>query len=157
MAIDLTKGTHKVGFLSKTLSLYGGAHTINVTLAGNHDNFDLVVIDATKFNSFDNYDEDASETVSFSGYILGKNTSEGGWYIGVESSNAVLVYNSPVSPYSEKELQDESLFYNLAGETVEGIQLKQLDVFTVSDNGFTGTPAEGKTVTYANGKYAVGA
>ncbi len=154
MAIAITKGSRKYGFLNKLLSAYGGAHIHNVTLVADHDNFDLVV--KGDWVGFDNYEEDASETVSFSGIIRGL-SSEGTWYIEVVSSNALLVYNSPVSPYSEKEFQDEGLFYNEAGDTTEGHVLVAGDIFSVSPNGFTGTPAEDKTVTYANGKYVVGA
>ncbi len=153
MAIDLTKGSHKYGFLNKIASAQTGSpHIFNVELAANHDNFDLVV--RGDWKSFDNYEEDTSATVSFSGIVQEK-TSEGTWYIEVVSSNALLVYNSPVSPYSEMELQDESLFYNLQGETAEGFSLIAGDIFSVSENGFNKTPKAGDTVVYTNGKYTV--
>lgn len=155
--IDVSKNTtHKRGFLSKLLSTYGGAHIHNVTLATDHDNFDLIGLNTAKWNSFDNYDEDASATVDFEGRIMGDINSEGCYYIQVEKAEKIyLVYNTPESEYTERELQDEELFYNPAGVTAEAIELHYLDIFAVSPNGFTGTPADGATVTYSNGKYVV--
>ena len=83
-------------------------------------------------------------------------SSENTWYIKVNKAvDTYLVYNSPVSEYPEKELQDEALFYNLAGETAEAIELRKGDIFSVNANGFASTPAVGSIVTYANGKYTV--
>ena len=154
MAIDITKGSHKYGFLNRLLATYGGFHTENVTLAANHDNFDIVGL-TELWNSFENYDEDTSATIDFEGVVMGL-SSEGTWYIKVKkATSCYLVYNSPVSEYQEKELQDESLFYNLEGETAEAIELWKGDIFSVSPNGFTGTVKEGCLVSYSNGKYVV--
>lgn len=154
--IDIRKGEHKFGFLSKLLSTYGGAHIHNVTLAKDHDNFDLVGLVTTKWNSFDNYDEDDFATIDFEGRIMGGLNSEGCYYIQVEKAEkAYLVYNTPESEYAESEFQDESLFYNPEGTTAEAIELHALDIFAVSPNGFTGTPSDGASVTYSDGKYVV--
>lgn len=153
MAIDLTKGSHKRGFLNKVASAQTGSpHVFNVTLAQDHDNFDLVV--RGDWKAFDNYEEDTAATVSFSGIVREK-TSEGTWYIEVVSSNALLVYNSPVSPYPQQELQDEELFYNLSGETSDGLSLISGDIYSVSENGFSKAPTAGDTVSYADGKYVI--
>lgn len=152
--IDISKGSHKWGFLNRLLSTYGGFHTHNVTLATDHDNFDLVAL-TEGWNSFDNYDEDTSATVTFSGRVMGL-SSEGTWYIKVrQAENAYLVYNSPVSEYSEREFQDEALFFNKAGETAEAIELWKGDIFSVCPAAFNGTVKEGSLVSYANGKYVV--
>lgn len=153
--IDLRKGEHKFGFLSKPLSTYGGAHIHNVTLAVDHDNFDLIGLDTTKWNSFDNYDEDTTATIDFEGRVMGL-ASDGCYYIQVEKADDVyLVYNTPESEYAETEFQDESLFYNPAGVTSEAIELHKLDIFAVSLNGFSATPADGAAVSYSNGKFVV--
>ena len=157
--IDLTRNNvHKRGFLSKLLSTYGGAHIHNVTLAADHDNFDLIGLNTAKWNSFDNYDEDATATINFEGRIMGDINSEGCYYIQVEKADKVyLVYNTPESEYPEKDLQDEELYYNPEGTTAEAIELHYLDIFAVSPNGFSGIPAEGAVVSYSNGKYVVAA
>lgn len=143
--------------MSKLLSTYGGAHIHNATLAEDHDNFDLIGLDITKWNSFDNYDEDTTASIDFEGRVMGGLNSEGCYYIQVEKADGVfLVYNTPESEYAEKQLQFESLFYNPAGVTAEAIELRPMDIFAVSPNGFTATPADGSVVTYSNGKYVVG-
>lgn len=150
MAIDIRKGSHKVAFLSKVAaSNVGSPHVFNITLENDHDNGDLVVRDVTAWESFDNYAEDTSGTITFSGVIRGKGAN-GGYYVEVLSVSAdvVLVYNSPVSPYPEKELQDESLFYNEDGDVVQGISLIRGDIVELSANAFTGTIVDGATVVY---------
>lgn len=154
MALDIQKGSHKYGFLNKMLATYGGFHTSNVTLATDHDNFDLVGL-TEGWNSFDNYDEDPAATIDFEARVMGL-SSEGTWYLKVVKANdCYLVYNSPVSEYNEREFQDESLFYNVAGETAEAIELWKGDIFSVDPSGFTGSVSEGSIVTYSNGKYVV--
>ena len=155
MAIDISKNaTHKMGFLNKLLATYGGAHTHNVTLAVDHDNFDLIGL-TEKWNSFDNFDEDQGATLDFEGVVMGL-SAENTWYIKVNKAvDTYLVYNSPVSEYPEKELQDEALFYNQAGETAEAIELRKGDIFSVNANGFASDPAVGSIVAYSNGKYTV--
>lgn len=68
-----------------------------------------------------------------------------------------MVYNAPVSPYSEKDLQDESLFYNAEGDVVQGLSLIKGDIIELSANAFSSTPIEDKTVTYnaTTNKYVV--
>ena len=156
--IDLQlNSTHKSGYLSKLLSTYGGAHIHNVTLAVDHDNFDLIALDTTKWNSFDNYDEDTTATIDFEGRVMGPD-AEGGYYIQVEKADDVyLVYNTPESEYQLQQLQDEQLYYNPAKTVAEAIELHKFDIFAVSANGFSATPAEGAVVTYSNGKYVVAA
>ena len=154
MAVDVIKGSHRYGFLNKVASAQTGSpHIYNVTMASNHDNFELVL--RGEWQSFDNYKEDANGVISFDGVVRGQ-TPEGTWYIEVtQPTDALLVYNAPVSPYAEKEFQDESIFYNKAGETAEGFSLIVGDVFSVDASAFTGTIAAKKAVKYTNGKFAI--
>ena len=148
MAIDLTKGSRQVAFLSKIFAVENG-HIFNLTVAKDRDNGQLVVRDVTTWNSFDNYDEDTEGDITFSGIIRGKGAN-GGYYVEVlsVSTDALLVYNSPVSEYAERSLQDESLFYNEAGDVVQGIPLERGDIFELSANSFTGTIADDASVSY---------
>lgn len=152
--VDIRTGTHIEAFPTKVAAMAGSPHTYNVTLAENHDNGTLL-LRTLKWNSYDNYDEDTTGTISFAGYIQGK-AANGNWYVEVkEDTDALLVYNTPKSEYAEEELKDESLFYNAAGESVEGISLIKGDLFELSTLAFNGTPEAGKSVTYSNGKYVV--
>lgn len=154
MSIDIRKGTHKWGFLSKVASAQTGSpHIYNITLAADHDNFDLVLKGAWK--AFDNYNEDTTGSISFTGVVQDK-AADGTWYVEVVSTNALLVYNSPVSPYAEKEFQDESLFFNKQGETAEGFSLIAGDIISVSESAFSSAPTKGDAVTgFSAGKYQI--
>lgn len=155
MAIDITKGSHVVAFPSKVAAASGSPHIFNINVDGNTDNGSLILKGA--FNHLDNYDEDTTGTVTFSGVILGKATdTANSWYVEVTANtDALFVFNSPVSPYPERDLQDESLFYNADGDTVKAYSLIKGDVVSLSANAFNGTPVAGKAVSYVNGKYKV--
>jgi len=158
MAIDITKGSHNVAFPSKVLAGMGGAHQFNITLTANHDNGQLVTRGA--WNSFDNYLEGAvAASNDFRGVIqdIVKDDSSK-FYVEVTADTTLLfLYNSPVSPYGERDLQDESLFYNeVGGQPVRGYELRKGDIIMLSTHAFNGTPVVGKSLTYANGKYVVG-
>ncbi len=148
MAIDITKGSRQVAFLSKVFAMENG-HIFNLTVAKDRDNGQLVVRDVTSWNSFDNYDEDTAGTITFSGVIRGQG-AHGGYYVEVlsASEDVLFIYNSPVSEYAERELQDESLFYNKSGDVVQGFELRRGDIVELSANAFTGTIAADKSVTY---------
>lgn len=168
--IDITKGTHKVFFPSKLFAVENG-HIFNITLAANHDNGEIVVRDTSSWNSFDNYDENEDGVITMTGVIRGQGAN-GGYYVEVLTAEAaqdstsgtatyandlVLVYNSPVSEYSERELQDEALFYNAAGEVAQGFTLQRGDIFEISSDAFTGTIADDALVEYdaATKKYVI--
>ncbi len=157
MAIDITKGSHKVAFMSKVFAVENG-HIFNVTLGAAHDNGDLIVRDVTSWNSFDNYDEDTAGTITFSGIVRGQGAN-GGWYVEVlsVSQDVLFAYNAPISPYPEREFQDESLFYNAQGDVVQGIPLERGDIIELSEDAFTGTIAVDAAVTYtaATNKYTI--
>ena len=157
MAVDITTGSHIVSFPSKVASMMGQySHVYNLVLSANADNGTLA--GRGDYVSFDNYEAD-SVPEGFTARVNEK-AANGNWYVevtGLPSTGEVLyVYNSPVSPYGEKVLQDESLFYNAAGDVVQGAVLTIGDVFEVSTAGFTGTPAANASLTYASGKYVVG-
>lgn len=151
MAIDITRNaTHKIFFPSKVASFnVGSPHTYNMTLGAAHDNGDLIVRDVTSWNSFDNYDEDTAGTITFSGIVRGQD-ADGLWRVEVlsVSQDAVIVYNSPVSEYPQRELQDPGLFYNAEGETAIGGELIRGDQLLLSESAFTGTLAVDAAVAY---------
>lgn len=158
MAIDITKGTHNVAFPSKVLAGMGGAHQFNITLTADHDNGELVARGA--WTSFDNYLEGTiGNSNDFAGIIQAVNPDDSTqFYVELTADTTLLfVYNSPVSPYGERDFQDESLFYNETGDVVRAYTLSKGDIVSLSTNAFSGTPVVGKTLTYASGKYVVGA
>ncbi len=156
MAIDIQKGTHGVFFPSKLLAGMGGAHQYNITLTADHDNGTLVA--RGNWNSFDNYLEASVGTTNdFAGIIRAVNPDDSTlFYVEVTADTDLLVvYNTPKSEYSEKDLQELSLYFNKTGETVRTYSLRKGDIFMISATLFNGTPVVGKTLTFKNGKYVV--
>ena len=152
MALDIRKGAHAVSFPSKVASAmtqYG--HIFNTVITDNNgvDNGALCV--KGDYVSFDQYEQEALEVADvITGEILDQDAN-GCWFVEFKSlpDKVVLyLYGSPVSEYSERELQAESLWYNAKGEVVQGMMLMETDVAEYSAAAFTGTPAKGATVTY---------
>lgn len=156
MVVDITKGTHIKSFPNKVASMMGNyAHVYNLVLTANTDNGTLA--SRGNYVSFDQYEQAAVTANAVEG-VIRELMADGTWLVEVTklpATEVLYVYNSPVSEYSEKEFQDESLMYNKAGEVAQGATLVLGDMFTLSDVAFTGTPVAGKTVKYAAGKYVV--
>lgn len=152
MAIDLTIGTHAMSGVSKVLATYGGAHIYNVVLSTDADNGNLIGRGAA--DTFDRYKE--STPTSFEGKIQWK-AANGNFYVEVTAeTDALLVYNPPVSPYdAPAALTSEKAFYNKAGEVVRAHELKVGDIFEVSVEGFDADAEDvivGATVTGVSNK-----
>lgn len=151
--IDISTNKHVVAFPAKVAAASGSPHQFNIVIATDTDNGALCTLGA--YVAHDNYAA-GDAPASFAGEILEK-TPNGNWWIRVTApAEAIFLYNTPKSPYPERELRDEALFYNGRTEgSVRGYSLIKNDVIEISTNGFTGTPVAGKAVTYENGKYKV--
>ena len=157
MAIDISKNNNHTiafpSFIASAMGQYG--HIINLVMQANMDNGCI----ATKgdYVSFEQYKAGAVTANAVEG-VIREASAEGGWYVEITKLPANIVYwvyNTPKSPYPEKELRDEALFYNATGDVTQGMELHVGDCFSVSDAAFTGTPAAGATVKYAAGKYVI--
>lgn len=154
MAIGITKTEHNSGFPSKIASSAGSPHIYNIRLTADHDNLTLVGRGA--WVAFDEY----QETTVPNGFtaVIRQQAANGRWYVEVTSdTEALLVWNSPLNPYTEADLSSEKYFYNAQGDTVKAYSLIKGDIFEISAIGFDGTPVAGKALTYVNGKYKVSA
>lgn len=154
--IQMTK--HAVAFPSKVLAGSMGAHIYNITLTSDCDQGG--VIGRGAWNSFDNYAEAAAPN-GITGKIVDV-AANGNYYVEITAvpanAEALVVYNSPITPYeSPRELADLSNFYNAAGEVVKAYVCTVGDIWEVSAEGFTGTPAKNATLTVASKKWVVGA
>ena len=148
MALDIKTGTHAASFPTKVASMMGQyGHVYNMVLSADHDNGNLIGRGA--YVSFDQYAEAAVPT-GFAGRI-NEQAADGKWLIEVTALGAgetLYVYNSATSPYTERSLRNEKLFYNADGDVVQGATLIVGDVIAVSAVGITGTPAAKTAVTY---------
>lgn len=156
MAIDIRKGTHISSFPTYVSSMQRTYKRVyNITLTADTDNGTL----ATRggYQSFDNYAQ-GPVTAGDVTVRLNELGADGRWICEVmdlPEEEILYLYNSPVSEYPGRDLQDESLFYNKKGETVQGAPLLIGDLFSLSENAFVGTPAAGKTAEYTSGKYEI--
>lgn len=161
MKADIKTGGHKAMALTKVASAKGYyPHTYDITLAVDHDNGDLVLKGEYDTKNYDTYKEDTAGTITFTGVVRQAHPDyKDMWEIEVTSdTDALVISEAVVSPYSEKEFQEETLFYNETGSTVKANGLVKGDVISITKNGFSKEPKAGDSITgYADGKYTVGA
>lgn len=160
MKIDISKNFHMASFPVNVASVNGNyAHVYNIVVADEFlDNGTLS--GRGDYVSFDQY-EQAALPNGFEGRINEPMPAHPGYWIvevtALPDDEVLYLYNSAVSEYTERELKDERLFVNEEGDVIQGARLLIGDRIEVSTEGFNGTPANGKAVTFANGKYVVGA
>jgi hypothetical protein len=152
MAIKYSIEKHAVAWPSKLLAQNGGKHIYNIKLATDTDNGNLVARGA--FIDLDTYEEAAAST--FEG-IIQKKAANGNWYVEVVNpGDSLFVYMQAfIAEDWTNKWKKESNFYNAADEIVRGYELAVGDVFEISEEGFTGTPEAGKTVSVAGKKLVV--
>ena len=156
MVVDITKGAHIKSFPNKIASMMGQyGHVYNIELQADTDNG--ILASRGDYVSFDQY-ENAAVTANAVEGVIREQMADGTWLVEftkLPATEVLYIYNSPVSEYSEREFQDESLMYNKAGEVAQGATLIVGDMASYSNLAFTGTPVAGKAVKYASGKYVV--
>lgn len=154
--IDIRKGSHVESFptlVSAMMNTYKRVY--NITLTNDTDNGSLSTRGG--YISFDNYAQAAvaDDDVKIRINELG---ADGRWICEVmelPEEEVLYLYNSPVSEYETRDLQDESLFYTAKGQTIQGAPLLIGDLFSLSDNAFEGTPKAGAFALYESGKYVI--
>ena len=155
MAVDITKSaTHTSAYPSKVLASRVG-HTYNIELTTAADNGSIIGRGA--YISFDRYAE-ATAPDDFAGKIV-EQAANGNWYVEVTEfdpqEEALFVYETPIFTREDRDLRQEKLWYNAAGEVVECIVLTLGDIIEVSAEGFNNTPVAGKAVSVVDKKFTV--
>lgn len=154
--IDIRTGSHVRSYPNHIASYNGNySHVYNIILQSDSEQGEL----ATRgdYVSYDQYEQDTVTANAVEG-IIREEMADGTFLVEftkLPATEVLYLYNSPVSEYNEREFQDEKLWYNKAGDVVQGGVLVIGDKATYSDAAFTGTPVAGKTVKYAAGKYVV--
>lgn len=150
MAVDIKTGTHAWGAPSKVLASEGGKHIYNIEISDDVDNANFVA--KGDFISLDLYEQD--EATTFEGLIVDI-AADGNYYVEVTNpGDALFVYTVPMSPYTQKKLSDETVFYNAEGEVARAYELAVGDIIEISKEGFEGTPAVGSEITGITGTKA---
>lgn len=152
MAIAISTTKHATAFPSKVLAREGGKHIFNIKASSAIDNGNLVARD--NYISLDLYGEKAP--TSFAG-VIREQAANGNWYVEVTAeTDALLCYTLPMNPYENpKSLAGQELFYVATGEIARCYELAVGDIFEVSKEAFSGTPAAGKTITTITAKKMV--
>lgn len=143
---------HAVAGSSKIKATTCG-HIYNIVAAANIDNGSIV--GKGDYISAEKYEEGTATT--FTGKIVEK-AGNGNYYVEVESAeNAYLVLTDPITGYdTPSALANVKYFYNAKGEIMRCYELVAGDIFELSAEGFSGTPAKGASVSVASKKVTVG-
>jgi len=152
---NLTSATkHTVATSTELEATRGGAHIYDIVISQDMDNGTIVGKGAYDGNM---HYAMASST-AFTGKIIRKEAN-GIYQVQVlTATNAILLLQPPVIPEGYNKLTNsEYLFYNASGDIVRGYELMPGDVFGITAEGFTGTPAVGKNVSVSSYKLAVAA
>lgn len=152
--VKFTIDKHHVCFPSKLLAGNGGAHIYNVVLSEDTDNG--TIIGKGAYVSFDQY-EQATAPTKYEG-IITEQAADGNWYVEVvEPADALLVDEVEDIPYTnyDSRFTDLANFYNAKEDVVRAYALCKGDVYELSEDAFTGTPAPGKKVTVSGQKHVV--
>lgn len=154
--IDVRKFKHGSSFPTLISSMMNTFKRVyNITLTADTDNGALAK--RGNYVSFDNY-EQAAVTDDDVSVVIRELGADGKWIVEVTDLpdyEVLYLYNSPVSEYETRDLQKEELFYNEAADVVQGAPLLIGDLFSLSDEWFTGTAAVGAIAKFNSGKYVI--
>ena len=125
---DLVKGTDHVVAESSRLKATGAGHIYDLEMIADTDNGTIVALGA---------------------HVEGQVYKAKAYATG---NKPYLVLTPPLAYNGKKVWSDEKYFYNAKGEIARAYELYVDDIYTVSADAFTGTPAVGK---YVDATYAI--
>lgn len=135
---------HTVAESTKLKATTAG-HIYNIQLAADADNG--IIVKKGNYVAPEYYAE-AAGSATFAGKIIGT-ASNGNYLVEVTAvAGDLLVLQAPLI-YEEYNsmVQNEKFFYNKQNDIVRAYELYVGDVFTISADGFVGTPVIGKAVS----------
>lgn len=94
-------------------------------------------------------DTDNGDIVALGAHVEGQVYKAKAYAAG---SKPYLVLTTPIAYNGRKAYSDEKYFYNATGEIARAYELYVDDIYTISADAFTGTPAVGK---YVDATYAI--
>ena len=125
---DLVKGTDHVVAESSRLKATGAGHIYDLEMIEDTDNGTIVALGA---------------------HVEGQLYKAKAY---AEGDKPYFILTPPLAYNGKKAWSDEKYFYNAKGEVARAYELYVDDMFTLSEDAFTGTPAVGK---YVDATYAV--
>lgn len=144
--------SHNEAFPSRLIAANGGGHIYDIELTADHDNG--VLVGRGDYIKLGTYRETTAP--AFSGKIQ-EIAGNGNFYVEVmEDTEALWILMPEISPFEAiPDTINPKAWVNKTGDVVKGYTLHKGDIFEMSSEGFSGTPAVGATVTFANDKYVV--
>lgn len=156
MAINYTLEKHTIASPDGLIASNYGEHMVSLNITENTDNGRIVKVG--RMSSLDLYEVEEATTID--AYIAMKNPN-GTWLVVVNSvpdDLTAFIYQKPlISEESPRSLAELSNFYNDPEDgAVRGYILHALDRFSLSDEGFVGTPAkDAKITSISDGKLVI--
>lgn len=157
MAIKYSVDQHTIASPDGLIAQNYGEHMVSLKIEEPTDNGRIVKVG--KMVSLDLYE--VEEATEIDAYVFGKNPN-GTWLVvvnGVKDDLTALIYQKPlINEESPRKLTSIANFFNDPEDgAVRGYILHALDRFSLSEDGFEGTPEAGATITsIANGKLVIG-
>lgn len=145
---------HCVAESTKLAATVGGAPIYNIKVSADVDNGAIVGLG--EYQAPEYYAE-ATASTTFAGKIIEK-AANGSYRVQVtkcDPTDCILIQVSSIYEEYSSRMQEECNFYNAKDDIVRAYALIVGDVFTVSAEGFIGTPEEGKVVSVASKKLKV--
>ena len=147
MAVNFTVEKHTVAYIGNVVASHYGEHMVALNITEPTDNGRLVKVGIME--SLDLFD--VEDVTAIDAYVAQKNTN-GTWLVvvnEVKDPRTALVYSEPIIDYeSPRVLTQLSNFYNdPADGAARGYILHSLDRFSLSEDGFVGTPTKGAKIT----------
>lgn len=156
MAIKYTVEKHTICNPGNLIAENYGEHMVSLKITDATDNGRIVKVG--DMESLDEYKVEAATTIG--AYIFDKN-ADGTWLVVVTSvpnDLTALIYQKPIiAEESPRSLTSFANFYNDPEDgAVRGYILHALDRFSLSSDGFEGTPKKGaKIAAISNGKLKI--
>lgn len=156
MAIKYTVEKHTICNPGNLIAENYGEHMVSLKITDATDNGRIVKVG--DMESLDEYKVEAATTIG--AYIFDKN-ADGTWLVVVTSvpdDLTALIYQKPIiAEESPRSLTSFANFYNDPEDgAVRGYILHALDRFSLSSDGFEGTPKKGAKITaISNGKLKI--
>jgi hypothetical protein len=125
---DLVKGAEHVVAESSRLKATGAGHIYDFEMIEDTDNGTIVALGA---------------------HVEGQLYKAKAY---AEGDKPYFILTPPLAYNGKKAWSDEKYFYNAKGEAARAYELHVDDIFTISEDAFTGTPAVGK---FVNATYTV--
>lgn len=154
MALKYEITKHGYAFPTDVLAGKGGEHMYNLLMDKDRANGEVVALNEWQGMQYFS----VKEPTGLEAVVL-EQAANGNWYVHITAAgDAVVIRQVPqIEEQFTKEFEKEANFYNAKGEIARGYRAHEGDIWELSADLFDKTPEAKKTLTYAAGKWTVGA